>query len=185
MDETDTPAQLLPFFRAEHRDRATQLEAFQALQQRYHALEQQLAALQAEHASLVQACADAQRQVADAEQRANHAEQRALHAEQRAQRAEQRADTAYDPFAEPPWATDAETAHRILTDNLRAWHNVLPSTIPRAMVDQAFRELLRLCHPDKWEDAEVATELTKRVNALRSQLQTSGTLERRERRQSP
>ena len=179
MHEADTPTPLLPYFRAEeHRDRATQREAFQALQQ-------QLAALQAERAGLARACAEAQRQVVDAEQRAQRAEQRAHYAEQRAQHAEQRAAHTYDPFTEPPWAPDVETAHRILTDNLRAWHSALPATIARATVDHAFRELLRLCHPDKWQDAEVATELTKHINALRAQLQASGTLEGRERQQAP
>ena len=41
--------------------------------------------------------------------------------------------------------------------------------VPKGEIDRHLRELIRLCHPDKWADAAVATELTKHLNALRAQ----------------
>jgi hypothetical protein len=43
------------------------------------------------------------------------------------------------------------------------------ATVPRGEIAQQLRELIRLCHPDKWHDAEVATELTKHLNRLRAE----------------
>ena len=43
------------------------------------------------------------------------------------------------------------------------------ATVPKHEIDRHLRELIRLCHPDKWQDAAVATELTKHLNAFRAQ----------------
>lgn len=41
-------------------------------------------------------------------------------------------------------------------------------TVPKHEIARQLRDLLQLCHPDKWQNAEVATELSKHVNALRA-----------------
>ena len=40
--------------------------------------------------------------------------------------------------------------------------------VPKREIARQLRDLLQLCHPDKWQNATVATELTKQVNALRA-----------------
>ena len=40
--------------------------------------------------------------------------------------------------------------------------------VPKHEIARQLRDLLQLCHPDKWQDAAVATELTKHLNTLRA-----------------
>lgn len=42
------------------------------------------------------------------------------------------------------------------------------ATVPKREIARQLRDLLQLCHPDKWQDATVATELTKHLNTLRA-----------------
>ena len=42
------------------------------------------------------------------------------------------------------------------------------ATVPRREIARQLRDLLQVCHPDKWQDAAVATELTKHLNTLRA-----------------
>ena len=141
-------------------------------------LHQRLAALTEENQTLSARLAAAHERAQELEERRSPRQLERLMVQLEAERRKQAAlrqeltDVKLDRQSLKASYRDLQKAFNRVTNLRRSWNPAAATDghLTAKRVDDELRRLLAVCHPDKWQDHPVATELSKAVGELRERL---------------